>query len=271
MRLSTLRMSAMLPKAALFLAAAVWAGSGSVAYAHGGGGHGGGHMGGGHMGGGHMGGGHMGWGGHHHGGGGYHHHGGYYGGGYYGGFYPGFLGFGLGGLGYGGLGYGGYGGYGGLGYGGYGGYGGLGYGGYGGYRYGSGYLYGPYLYGGYGTGASGYGYPGYGYSTMYSYPITAANSNVVARTNGPFLGINEQPMADANGAGMKVTHVYAGSAAERAGLKVGDVIHSINGYNTQAYGNITWIIQNASPGGTLNMNVRHAGAASDVPMVASVR
>jgi hypothetical protein len=239
------------------MAAAIWAGSGSMAFAHGGGGGhgGGGHMGGGHMGGGHMGGGHMGG----------HHHNGYYGcGGYYGGFFPGFFGFGLGGLGYGGLGYGGYGG---LGYGGLG-YGGLGYGGYG---YGSNYLYNPYDNFGYGTGGYGFGYPSYRYSRMYTYPAAVTNSTVVARTNGPHLGINEQPVADANGTGMRVTNIYAGSAAERAGLKVGDVIHSINGYNTQTNGNITWIIQNAAPDGTLNMNVRHAGAAKDVVIVASVR
>jgi hypothetical protein len=135
------------------------------------------------------------------------------------------------------------------------------------------------VYGGLGFADLGYegvglGSRGFGGSFLYNphgnyvYPVTQAN---VARTNGPSLGINEQPVADANGSGMQVTNVYADSAAERAGLKVGDVIHSINGYGTQTSGNITWIIQNAAPDGTLNMNVRHAGATSDVAVVVSVR
>ncbi len=175
------------------------------------------------------------------------------------------------GLGYGGygLGYGGYG----LGYGGYGlGYGGygLGYGGYGGY--GMGYD----GYGGYGMGYGGYGgYPGYGYA-MGGYPYSTAgvvqpvnggfgyNSAYVApansRTTSPqrrVLGIDEEPMVGSDGSkAMKIANVYPGTAAEKAGLKVGDVLRSVNGYLTEQRGNLAWIIANAAPSNELKLNVQ---------------
>ena len=54
---------------------------------------------------------------------------------------------------------------------------------------------------------------------------------------------------------MKVANVYPGTAAEKAGLKGGDVIHSINGYMTEQRGNLAWIIANAAPNNILKMNV----------------
>ena len=54
---------------------------------------------------------------------------------------------------------------------------------------------------------------------------------------------------------MKVANVYPGTAAEKAGVQVGDVIHSINGYVTEQRGNLAWIIANAAPDNTLKMNV----------------
>jgi S1-C subfamily serine protease len=58
--------------------------------------------------------------------------------------------------------------------------------------------------------------------------------------------------------GMQVMRVYLGSAAERAGLQVGDVIHSANGYATEEHGNLTWIISNLPANGILQMSVRTA-------------
>jgi S1-C subfamily serine protease len=66
--------------------------------------------------------------------------------------------------------------------------------------------------------------------------------------------------------GMQVTRVYPGSAAERAGLQVGDFIRSANGYATQVHGNLTWIISNLPANGVLQMSVRTArdgGGAHD--------
>ncbi len=248
-----------------------------------GGGHMGGGMGGGHMGGG-WGGGHMGggWGG---GGMGYHHPGGGYYGGYGGGggayFYPGFLG----GIGLGGL-YG-------LGY----GYG-FGYGpgyGLGSFGYGNGYgsggyypsSYYPYSWNyGYGNGYNPYSYttsyPVGSYAPGYIYPTQSAPSGVVgvqstvpvtltAVPQGKLLGIDEVAVKDSEGQGMRVDKVYPGSAAEQAGLKVGDVIHQANGYLTQVHGNLTWIINHHAGNGVLNLSVHRAASNRDTVVVAKLR
>jgi hypothetical protein len=260
----------------LVLALGIWTLSAASAFGHGGGGGGGGgHGGGGGFGGGggHMGGmgmGGMGMGGMGMGGrmggmggfgggrfGGFGNRGFGFGGVGFGGFYPGFYGYYPGFYGYG-LGYGGYGGYG-LGYGGYGGYG-LGYGGYGGY------------------GGMGYGYPGYGYA-MSADPLAASggamtasggfgyNAAYVAPASGAtmpgtqrrYLGIDEEPMVGSDGSkAMKISNVYPGTAAEKAGIKVGDVLRSVNGYLTEQRGNLAWIIANASPNNELKLNVQTA-------------
>jgi hypothetical protein len=80
-------------------------------------------------------------------------------------------------------------------------------------------------------------------------------------TAGCSLGIDAEPVVDANAArAMKVSNVYPGTAAEKAGLHVGDLIYSINGYGTQARENAEWIIVKAAPDKVLAMSVR---AASD--------
>jgi hypothetical protein len=116
-----------------------------------------------------------------------------------------------------------------------------GYFGYPGYGYGYGYSYPYYI--------DGYAYPNYGYdnSTLYAAP-----------SQGRYLGIDEQAVVDAGGQGMQVVRVYAGSAAEQAGLQAGDVIYSANGYLTQQRGNLTWIMSGVPSNGDLQMNVRAA-------------
>ena len=162
---------------------------------------------------------------------------------------------------------GGGGGHGGGGHGG-GGYHGGGYrgGGYhrGGYRYYNNY-YPFYYYGGYGYGYPGYGY-GYGYYSYpyynygYTYPSYVYDDSTAyaAPSQGRYLGIDEQAVVDGSGQGMQVVRVYAGSAAEQAGLQAGDVIYSANGYLTQQHGNLTWIISTIPSNGILRMNVRSA-------------
>ncbi len=72
-----------------------------------------------------------------------------------------------------------------------------------------------------------------------------------------YLGITEQAVVDGNGKrGMKVETVYPGTPAEKAGLKVGDVIESVNGYMTETPGNLAWIIANATPDNVLRINLR---------------
>jgi S1-C subfamily serine protease len=85
----------------------------------------------------------------------------------------------------------------------------------------------------------------------------ATGSGRTARTRD--FGIDEQPVVDSSGSrGMKISRVYPGTSAEKAGLKVGDVIRSINGYLTEQPGNIAWIIANAAPIKVLQMHVRTA-------------
>jgi hypothetical protein len=73
------------------------------------------------------------------------------------------------------------------------------------------------------------------------------------------LGLDAEPVVDpGSGRGLKVTRIYPGSVADRAGLRMGDVIHSINGYGTEYPGHLTWIIANAASDKLLKMSVRTA-------------
>jgi hypothetical protein len=288
--------------AAPVLALAMALATGQPAYAHGGG-HGGGHFGGGHFGGfgGHFGGfgGHFGGVGHL---GGFGRFGGYgLGRGFYGGL--GYRGLGYRGLGYGyglgGFGWGypyyGYGlGWGGLGYG-LGGYGwGWPYSGLGGYSWGwpyYGYSYGNPWYGyAYNSPYYGYSYgsPYWGYLTSYPAissavgytstpavpvsprPVSAPSGNSNA-TTALVLGVDAQQVTERNGQeAMQVSKVYPGTAAERAGLKIGDTIESANGYMTQVPGNLAWIINNATPDHVLKMTVREARDGLDHTLTATL-
>ena len=144
----------------------------------------------------------------------------------------------------------GYDGFGGMGY---GGYGGLGYGGYGGYPgYGYGYAANAYPYSTYGVALPATS--GFGYNSAYSAPASGTTTN-----QRRYLGIDEEPMNGSDGSkAMKITNVYPGTAAERAGLKAGDVIRSVNGYMTEQRGNLAWIIANATPNNELKLNVQTA-------------
>jgi S1-C subfamily serine protease len=184
-------------------------------------------------------------------------------------------------MGYGGLGYGL--GYGGMGYGGMG-YGGMGYGGMG---------YGGIGYGGYGMGMAGNGFEGFGNGLGYGSPINsvaglpvasqavAAPANLPAATlagnltvslppgQRPILGITEQPVINSTGKrAMRVESVAPGTPAEKAGLKAGDVIESVNGYVTEAPGNLAWIISHAAPDNVLKLRIRGASDGK-VHMVAA--
>lgn len=82
-------------------------------------------------------------------------------------------------------------------------------------------------------------------------PVTGADGP------GRLLGIDEEPVTDAQRVrGMQVAKVYAGSPADKAGLRDGDVIHSVNGYLTTERGNLAWILNTAAPNGVLEMKVR---------------
>jgi len=96
---------------------------------------------------------------------------------------------------------------------------------------------------------------GFGSSLPSTPPATRGPPNLSAV--GRSLGIEEEPVADANDVrGMRISNVYSGTAAEKAGLHAGDVIYSISGYLTQVRGNLAWIIAHAAPSKVLTMKVR---------------
>ena len=119
----------------------------------------------------------------------------------------------------------------------------------------------------------GYGYPNYG--TAYAAPVGGYGYSSAyvapAAGQGRYLGIDEEPVVEAGGKqGIKVANVYPGTPAEKAGLRPGDVIHSINGYLTEQRGNLAWIIANAAPGNLLKMNVRTARDSQDHTITAQL-
>ncbi len=70
-------------------------------------------------------------------------------------------------------------------------------------------------------------------------------------------GIEAEPAVATDGAKvLKVTRVQPGGAADQAGLRAGDELHSANNYVTNVPGNLTWIIANAAPDQVLRMSVR---------------
>jgi PDZ domain len=100
-------------------------------------------------------------------------------------------------------------------------------------------------------------------------PATGGPPNLSAV--GRSLGIDEEPVVDANGVrGMRISNVYFGGSAEKAGLHVGDIIYSINGYLTQVRGNLAWIIAHAAPNKVLAMRVRTSSGSKEQAITAQL-
>ena len=94
----------------------------------------------------------------------------------------------------------------------------------------------------------------FGYNSAYVAPTTATSAR-----QRRYLGIDEEPMVGSDGSkAMKISNVYPGTAAEKAGLKAGDILRSANGYLTEQRGNLAWIIANATPNNLLKLNVQTA-------------
>jgi PDZ domain len=73
------------------------------------------------------------------------------------------------------------------------------------------------------------------------------------------FGMSLEIAVDASSArGLKITRLQPGGVAEKAGLEVGDVIRSANGYLTEQPGNLTWIMINATPETIVTFNVLSA-------------
>jgi hypothetical protein len=213
----------------------------------------------------------------------------------YGGFMPGYYGPGLGyGLGYSGFGLGnGLGGYGfgyglgnGLGYGTYSAYPGSVFSfRYSGYPYGSGslytryYPYSPYYpSSGSLTFSSPYAAPSvdtagkalYTYSSAYG-PSPTTNAATKPTYPLPSLGIDETAVLDGEIHGIRVSRVDDDSPAARAGLQVGDVIHSANGYLTHEPGNLAWVIHHHATNKNLNLEVRRADSSKESKVIVNLK
>ncbi len=104
--------------------------------------------------------------------------------------------------------------------------------------------------------------PRVGPSPAQTPPTTGEIANLPVQ--GRSLGIDAEPVVETGGLwGMKVSKVYPGTAAEKAGLHAGDVIYSVNGHLTQQRGDLAWIIANAAPNNVLKMNVRTASDSKE--------
>ena len=69
---------------------------------------------------------------------------------------------------------------------------------------------------------------------------------------------------------MTVVIVYPGTPAERAGLRVGDVLYSINGFLTEQRGNLAWIIAHAAPNNQLNITLKRSGDVQEQTVTAQL-
>jgi hypothetical protein len=86
------------------------------------------------------------------------------------------------------------------------------------------------------------------------------------------LGIEVEEVTASGGlAGIKVSKVHPGGAADQAGLHPGDLIQSINGYRTTQPGNLTWILGNAATDDLLVMHVHTANGRKEQTIRAQLR
>ena len=76
---------------------------------------------------------------------------------------------------------------------------------------------------------------------------------------GRSLGLDAEAVVETGGVpGLKVVRLQPGGAADKAGLRVGDVIRSANGYTTAQPSNLTWIMANGAAENVLKMSVHSA-------------
>jgi putative serine protease PepD len=67
-------------------------------------------------------------------------------------------------------------------------------------------------------------------------------------------------VGDANGAGAKIARVRSGSPADKAGLKVGDVVTDFGGETIQSPDNLTSAVSAHQPGDTVTVTYQRGGS-----------
>jgi putative serine protease PepD len=83
-----------------------------------------------------------------------------------------------------------------------------------------------------------------------------------------FLGVGPQTVA---GTGVRVTSVASGSAADKAGVKSGDVITSVNGIATRTAAALRAVIAEHKPGDELTLSVVRSGATRTISVTLGTR
>lgn len=98
--------------------------------------------------------------------------------------------------------------------------------------------------------------------------LSSASGNTV--NEGIFLGVRLGPSAPGD-LGARITEIIAGSAAETAGLRSGDVVLSIDNVAINDPADLSVILGTVTPGGTIDVVVQRDGSAVSVAVAAEAR
>jgi hypothetical protein len=102
-------------------------------------------------------------------------------------------------------------------------------------------------------------------------PDPGTQGNAQLPEVGSMLGLDAESIVDSAGVrGLIISRVHRGSTAEKAGLRAGDVIHSINGYLTTQPRSLVWIISHAAPDKVLKVKVRTANDGKEHAVTAQL-
>ncbi len=96
-------------------------------------------------------------------------------------------------------------------------------------------------------------------------PVVAAPAGASAGAPKPAadpLGIDYEAYSDGPERGIRITKLVPGGLAEKAGLRVGEVILSMNGYFTHTPELYAWILRNARPGEPIALQTRPSKSAA---------